>query len=105
MSDISYPELIKKISRFTLVNPTARLVLISLLPHMVRINEQNQLVIPIIAKSMAKRLGMTPKNFSNVMTDWESCGVVERYINPNQVIYRINVEALNQVGKKECSLT
>jgi len=101
MSDISYPDLIKKISKFTLVNPTARLVLISLLPHVVRINEKNQLVIPIIAKSMAKKLGMTPKNFSNIMTEWENYGIVERNIFPNQVIYRINVGSLDQVGEKE----
>jgi len=105
MSDISYPELIKKISRYTVVNPTARLVLISLLPHVVRINEENQLIISIIAKSMAKRLGMTPKNFSNIMTEWERYGIVERYINPNQVIYRVNINALDQVENKECSLT
>jgi hypothetical protein len=96
MPDISYSELIKKISQFTGVNPTARLVLISLLPHVIRINEKDQLVVPIIAKTMARKLGMTPKNFSNVMTDWEEVGVVERYLQPNQVIYMIDVKELDR---------
>jgi len=94
--DIDYAEFIKDISRYTKVSPTARLVLISLLPHTIRANDKGQLVVPIVAKVMAKSLGMTPKNFSNIMTEWEKFGVVERFLNPNQVIYLINPAALKE---------
>ncbi len=98
--DIDYAEFIKIISRYTKVSPTARLVLISLLPHIIRANDKGQLVVPIVAKVMAKNLGMTPKNFSNIMTGWEKFGVVERFLNPNQVVYLINPNTL----KEECSV-